>query len=56
MVLPKLKRRLLIKKKTLGVIAAASADTEIYTKPNAPWSLATEILAHRKFVKLQYQF
>ena len=29
-------------------------DTEIKTTPNAPWSLDTEILTHRKFVKLQY--
>ena len=26
----------------------------IKTKPNAPWPRATEILTHRKFVKLQY--
>ena len=32
---------------------STSTDTEIKTTPNAPWSLATEILTHRKFVQLQ---
>ena len=41
-------------RKIHGSITAASTDTEIKTKPNAPRSLATEILTHRKFVKLQY--
>ena len=41
-------------RKIRWVITAASTDTEIQTKPNSPWSLATEILAHRKFVKLHY--
>ena len=40
-------------KKMHWEIKAASTDTEIKTKPNAPRSLATEILTHRKFVKLQ---
>ena len=41
-------------RKIHGAITAASTDTEIKKKPNAPRSLATEILTHRKFVKLQY--
>ena len=35
-------------------ITAASTDTENKMKPNAPWSLATEILTHQNFVKLQF--
>ena len=33
---------------------AAPTNTEIWTKPNAQRSLATDNLTHRKFVKLQY--
>ena len=47
----KIKKTPKMKKKILGIVAA-SVDTEICI-PNAPWSLATEILTHRKFVKLQ---
>ena len=36
------------------VITTPSTDTEIKRTPNASWSLDTEILTHRKFVKLQY--
>ena len=41
-------------RKIHGAITAASTDKEIKTKPNSPRSLVTEILTHRKFVKLQY--
>ena len=36
---------------THRVITTPSTDTEIKTKPNAQWSLDTEILMQRKFVK-----
>ena len=38
------------------VTTAATTDAEIKTTPIARRSLATEILTHRKFVKLQYLF
>ena len=49
MVFPKQKR-----KKIHRVITTASLDAEIKTKSNASWSLATEILTHQKFVKLEH--
>ena len=41
-------------RKIRRAITAASTDTEIQTTPNAPCSLATKILMHWKFVKLQF--
>ena len=43
-------------RKVHWAIAAASTNTKIEMKPNAPRSLTTEILTHWKFVKLQYPF
>ena len=43
-----------MKKKIHWVITTTSTDTEIKTTPNASWSLDTEILTHRTFVKLRY--